>query len=648
MIDELREQFLIESRDLIAEAADHFQALEHNPQATAAIDGAFRALHTLKGSVALFAMRPAEQVLHGAEDLLERVRKGTSGLDGKTTKALIDCLDQIDRWIDDFEQHGALPDNAPAAAEAYLVALVPAETASVRESVEAPVAREGWLDDLLLREAQVLAASDRPLTAFRYEADADCFFRGDDPLATARGVPGLLSLAILPRTGEWPEAASMEPFTCFSIIEGLSAAPIDALRAIFRMVPDQVSFVALKHPAEQDQTGQVASEVRVKRSFRVDPARIDALGDAVGELLVAIHGFAGLAEEAERVDRSLAAKARAYQANLDRVTGNLHLMLGAVRSVPLESGLRRLPRLVREIAESLGKSVDFSITGQDVEIDKQVVDGIFEPLLHLVRNAIDHGIEGPERRKALGKSPIGKVSLAFSRNRDSIIAELTDDGVGIAPEAMRQVAVDRGLVTAEAAASFSDSAALRLIFMPGFSTASAVTELSGRGVGMDAVQVAVEKLRGSVEVDSGVGLGTTFRLILPTNTLTTRLLVVEAAGERFGVALDQVVETVGADQAKVVPIGSGIVCTVHGRTVPVLDLATLLGGKNSQHPNAKLVLVRSGGEPVAVRVDAFAERIDSLVRPANGMLALIPGVIGSALMSDGAVLLVLDLPGLAA
>jgi len=650
-MDELLEQFLLESRDLMAEAADHFATLARNPQATASIDGAFRAVHTLKGSVALFALKPAERVLHAAEDLMDRVRKGTSPLGADTIAALVVCLDQVDRWIDEFEASGTLPDTAPALADAVLAPLFGTAPVTPRDDAAETAAPAEWVAALKVREAVTLAGADRALTAFRYQPDADCFFRGDDPLATVATLPDLLAVAILPLGQHWPTADEIEPFSCFSVIEGLSAAPLDTVRAAFRMMPDQVKFAVVR-PAQEQDTGaaprdQLPGDIAINRSFRVDPARVDALGDAVGELLIAMHGFHALAADAERIDPALAAQARAYHANLERVAGNLQLGLGAVRSVPLEQGLRRLPRLVREIAESLDKSVEFSIEGQDIEADRQVANGIFEPLLHLVRNAIDHGIESQDQRRLTGKSTIGKITLRFHRERDLIIGELPDDGMGIDAARLRRVAIERGLVTPEAAAALDDAAALRLIFLPGFSTAASVTEVSGRGVGMDAVQAAVVRLRGSITIASQIGRGTRFRMALPATTLTTRLLVIEAGGDRYGISLDQIVETVGLDKVRLSPIGGGTACILRGRTVSVLDLAVLLGGAGSSRRDGKLVVTSVGGEPVALRVDAFGERIDRLVRPASGMLAQIPGVIGSTLMRDGDVLLVLDLQDLA-
>lgn len=647
-MDELLEQFLIESRDLIAAASRDFAALARNPHFTGSIDSAFRAIHTLKGSVAIFAMHPAEQVLHAAEDILERARKGTAELDEATVTSLVACLDQIDRWVDELEQEGALAPEASGLASKLVGELAVAAPSVATAGKIAEQAGETWVAELLAREAAVLAGSDQSLTVFRYTPDADCFFRGDDPLAVVAAVPDLLSLAILPVQNSWPAAADFEPFACVSVLEGISAAPRDAVAAVFRLMPDQVAFAVLDQTSERDLGQSLERELRGNRTLRIDSERVDALGDALGELLVALNGISPLADHAATIDRGLAAQIRVVQANLERAASELRMSVGAVRAVSLEPTLRRLPRLAREIAESVGKTVDFEIVGQDIEIDKQIADGLFEPLLHLVRNAIDHGIESASTREACGKPAAGRVSLTFHREGDTIAACLRDDGAGMDPGRIRRAALERGALTAEAAEGLADAAVLRLIFAPGFSTVEIVTELSGRGVGMNAVEIAVEALRGTIDVESVHGAGTAFTMRFPANALTQRLLVIEAGGERYGVSLDQVVETVGVDTDRLLPVGGGIACVLHGRTVPVLSLAALLGGPDSDQSIAKLVVTRSRGEAVALRVDGFGERIDTLVRRPTGMLASVPGVTGSALLADGAVLLVLDLPELAA
>ena len=643
-MDELLEQFLIEGRELVAEASNDLSVLAGDLRAAGAIDSAFRAIHTLKGSFAVFALAPAERLLHAAEDVLHRARQQADLLDIAAVGALVACLDQTDRWIDEMEIGGVLSPDAEQAAARIIALLARSGDSKEPEPVAAVQPQADWLVSLTDREAAAIAQAAGPLVAFRYTPDADCFFRGEDPLAVVEHVPALAALAILPVNGKWPAIDALEPFACFSVIEGLSTAPEAEVRAAFRFQLSQVEIAAIQPPLTPPDIGETA---RGQSILRVDAKRIDALADGLGDLIVAINCLQPLVDELEPVDRALSARLRAAQASIERASGTLGRSLARVRLVPLEPMVRRLPRVAREIAQNLGKDVAFTFSGETIEVDKQVADGLFEPLMHLVRNAIDHGIELQGARRAAGKNGQAVVALSFQRDGDAITATVSDDGAGIDPARVRTAAVDRGMLSQDAADALDDATALRLIFRAGFSTASSVTEISGRGVGMDAVQVAIARLRGSIEIDSQPGIGTCFRIRLPVTALTTRLLIIEVAGERYGIPLEQVAETFRIEATALIPVGLGLACVLRNRTIPVLDLATLLNGRPSQGPYAKLVVTQVDGNPVAVRVDGFGERLDTVLRPTRGILASAPGVIGSAVLGDGGVLIVLDLPELA-
>ncbi|GAA0741426.1 MULTISPECIES: chemotaxis protein CheA [Sphingomonas] len=636
-MDELLAQFLVEGRDLVAQAAAAFDVLARDPGNAAAIDDAFRAIHTLKGSVAIFPMAAAERTLHAAEDVLERARKGGMALDGAATGALVACLDGVDRWIDDVELRGALGEDADGVAAALITGLPGREAAA---PVSSSAATPDWA-------RQLADGAEGPVVAFRYTPDPDCFFRGEDPLAIVATIPDLLRLDIRPAEGRWPALDAIEPFRCISILEGLSTASPEVVRAAFRMMPDQIALHRFEAAAPAP-TPDAPAEAGPATTLRIDAARIDALADGLGELLVAVNALAPLAARIEAQDRTLAAAVRTAQAGIERSAANLQRSVAAVRLVPLAPTLRRLPRLAREIAATLGKPIAFAMVGDGLEVDKQIAEGLSEPLLHLLRNAIDHGIEDAATRAAAGKPVEGRVTLTASREGDAVAITLADDGGGIDPARIRATAQARGLLDVEAADQLTDAAALRLIFAPGFSTAETVTGVSGRGVGMDAVQAAVEKLRGTIAIDSTPGRGTRFLLRFPANALTTRLLVVEAAGDRYGVALEHVVETVRVEQSALLPVGEGTACVLRGRTVPVLSLARLLGGTELPGAHAKLLVTSAEGERVALRVDDFADRIDAVVRPPSGLLAGVSGIGGATLLGDGGVLLVLDLPALVA
>ncbi|TCU58838.1 two-component system chemotaxis sensor kinase CheA [Novosphingobium sp. PhB57] len=644
MMDELLEQFLIEGRDLVAQAQGDLVALARQPERRDVLDSLFRAVHTLKGSVALFEMAPAERVLHRAETRLDQARRGDAVLTAEDFDGFVATVDQVDRWIDDVERDGRLP------ADAETRSLALAASLDEAERPPAPPETTGELPDWTAPIVRSAAAADGAgaMSAFRYRPDPDCFFRGEDPLTVVRAVPGLLAMELQPAP-DAPDLAQFEPFRCAMHLLGLSSAEPDDVRAAFRMVPDQVEVVRLRQgesepgaletaPADPGEGGGM---------LRVSALRLDVLAAEVGQLAVALNALEATAERAAVTDRALAAELRRVQGELSRALGRLSSTVAEVRRVPLQPVLRRLPRLARELAASLGKDVRFELAGEGAEVDKQVADAIFEPLLHLVRNAIDHGLESAERRAEAGKPATGTVRLSFQRSGDHLAVALSDDGKGIDAAVIRQAAVARGLLDEAAAAALTDRQALRLIFAPGFSTSQEVTDVSGRGVGMDAVQRAVERMQGSIEVESTLGQGTDIAIRLPLTAILTRLVTVRVAGERYGLRMDQIHETLRIDPAEIQELGHGRACVIRDRTVPVLSLAALLGHEDTPGGEAaRLVVTGAAGERIALRVDAVGERMDAAVRERSGLLAAMPAIGGTAVDADGGVLLVLDLPEL--
>lgn len=638
-MDELLQQFLIEGRELVADAHAALALLRREPRDMSALDALFRATHTLKGSVALFDMEPAEQLLHAAENRLARARTDEVPLDMPSCDALVATIDQTDRWIDALAANGVL------APEAARIAVQLSEPLAMGGEEAEPDGKTSastdprWLDALRLRP-EFSGQLEGAATAFRYRPDADCFFRGEDPLAVVAAVPALAAIAI-GRDGEWPALAAHDPFRCIAWIEGISGADADAVRAVFRLVPDQVEIAALD---ARDTSIAIGGEGDAKAaSLRVDANKLDRLARQSGELTVALHGLHGLAAGVERLDRALGAELRRVEAAIAQANTALRASVTDIRLVSLSPVLRRLPRLARELATSLGKDIDFSLAGDDSQVDKQIADSIFEPLLHLVRNAIDHGVEDPAGRVAAGKPPRGSVALSLAVEGDRLAVTLRDDGRGIDAERIRASALGKGLVEEAEAAALSDAQAQRLIFLPGFSTAAVVSTVSGRGVGMHAVLAAVERLQGTIDLDSAPGRGTSFRISLPLAAITTRLLTVRAGDGVYGLRLDQIAETLRLEAADLYTVGAGQACVVRDRTVPVLDLGALLGFAGEGEGTARLVVTEVTGEPIALRVKALGERLDALVREPSGLLARLSGIGGTSVQGDGSVLLVLDL-----
>ncbi len=630
-MDELLEQFVLEGRELVQQASDDLLAMAEGGTDPVRIDSALRAIHTLKGSAGLFDMAPLGAALHAAEDVMAGWRAARQVGSGETLSLLLDCLGMAGGWVEAIARTETLPGDAVARSRTLVDAL--------RAGLEgrAPVAtateeRPDWLSQIKGDDAAGLARS-----AVRYEPSSNCFFVGDDPLAVLRQVPELLALRIVPRA-PW-SLAEYDPFACNLVISALSAAPAESLRSLFRFLPDQAQVVALSSQlAPPAGTMEPAS-----RTLRVPMERIDALADLVGELFIAKNRMSFAAQSdgtgiAQRRDLAAA------QAELDRLAGFLHRAVMSLRLVPLEQSLRRLPLLVRETAARLGRDVGFTMQGMSVQADKGTVDALFEPLLHVLRNAVDHGIEPPEIRVAGGKPARGSITLQAALEGGQVVLLVTDDGAGIDPDRLRQVAASRGLVAAQTLAAMDEKALLDLVFLPGFSTAAEVTHISGRGVGMDAVRNAMQALGGQVGIARAPGGGTQVRMSVPQSLSVATVLTVHADDAVFGVPVESVSELARVQRGAILPVRDGQAFVLRQRTIPLLNLAQLLGRPAKPPPPvAQMLLFGAGDHRVGIEVDGFGARLDVVLRPLPALLSATPGMRGSALLGDGTVLLVLEL-----
>jgi len=647
-MDELFEQFMIEGRELIAKATEDLMALEADLSDAGRLDSAFRAVHTLKGSVAIFDLAPMGVALHAAEDVLGMVRSAGEPMDLLVARSLLSCLDQCDQWMDVVEESGHLPSEAPKDAVRIATGLL-ALTASPAPSFQDRPVDDSWLGDLLQRHSNRLAGprdASRPLVAVRYRPAPDCFFAGDDPMSFVRTVPELLALDMR-AVDSWPPLEEFDPYRCNLLIELVTAASEADVRALFRFVPDQVEIAPVAPPiTDAAQDSQPSRGAEARRTIRVDSLQIDRLLDLVGELVVTKNGFAQLAAHAETgmEPKAIAGAIRAVQATTDRLVTDMHRAVMDVRMVPLERQFRRLARMVRELAQRLDRNIALTVHGEETRVDKAVADALFEPLLHLVRNAVDHGIEPPEARQELRKPSQGSLALSARLLGDQILIEIRDDGAGVDPARVRKVAAERGIVPSERLQDMDDAGAIQLIFAPGFSTANAITDVSGRGVGMDAVKTAIEQLGGRVSLASRRGEGTTVSLRLPATAALTTVLVVRIGDERFAIPLDLITETVRIARSAILPVGLGRAFVLRDRTLPLIELAALLGtGSKSEARDARILVVDGGQGRVGIAVDDFSERLDVMLRPMTGLLAHIPGVSGTTLLGDGSVLLILDI-----
>jgi len=364
-----------------------------------------------------------------------------------------------------------------------------------------------------------------------------------------------------------------------------------------------------------------------------------------GELIAANNAIGHVVKLAQAGDPSVPGLLKDRHADLEHLIGELQSSVLGMRVRPLRAVLQRFPRVVRELSASLNKSVRLVIEGDETEADKVIVEMLFEPLLHLVRNAIDHGVESQQARMAAGKPPVASVHIKARRQSDQVLIEISDDGSGIDAGRVREVAKARGVVTEDVLATMSEADIIDLIFAPGFSTVAEVTQLSGRGVGMDAVRKAVERIGGKVSIASRARQGTTVKLSLPFSVMVTQVMTVEAGGQMFGLPLETIIETVRVPQTAIATVGTAKAIVLRNRTIPVIDLPTRLGVERARGADAEatLVIAVANGEWGGFRVDRVVERLDLILKPLEGLLVGTPGIIGTTLLGDGRVLLVLDI-----
>lgn len=384
------------------------------------------------------------------------------------------------------------------------------------------------------------------------------------------------------------------------------------------------------------------------KSLKVDQAKIDRLMNLIGEMVVSKNALPYLAQRAEEQFgvRELAREIKAQYAVINRIAEEMQDAILQVRMLPVSFVFQRFPRLVRDISRKLGKEVELVLEGEETEADKNIIESLADPLIHIVRNSLDHGLETPDVRRAAGKPAMGKLTIRAVQEGDRVLIDIIDDGKGIDPSVIKRKAYEKGVIDEATLERISDRDAVNLVFAAGFSTAEVVSDLSGRGVGMDVVRTAVEKVNGSLTLESEVGKGTRLRISLPLSMAVTKVMIVESDSQIFGIPMDHVVETVRVPSADIRAIKQSQVIVLRGSIVPLKALNTLLGLTNAARTNADdemaVLVVKVGGEAVGLIVDDFHETAEIIQKPLTGVLAGLGAYSGSALMGDGSVLMVLN------
>ncbi len=627
-LSQYAELFLAESREHLSACNQLLLELEKNPAARDPVSGIFRAMHTIKGMAATMGYARVADLAHRAESLLDLLRGGSSPVTDEHLQLLfrtVDGLEQAvalsvtghEREVDvaalgaELERAGGprvgAGGRAPSARAARPVEPPPAE----------PATAGGRLVQVTLRESAPLKGG-RALVA----------------LGRARALGSVH--AVTPPV----EAFESEDFDGRFTFRLESAAPAAAIVQTIERAGDVEQVTVAEEEVATPALEAATLEPGRARHLRVDLRRLDALMDLIGELVIARGRLNDLA--AARRDPPIDDVAL----HVSRLSRDLQDQIIQARMTPVWQVFDRFPRLVRDSARQLGKQVTLRVEGKEIELDRTILDELGDPLIHLLRNAVDHGIEPPEERRRVGKKPEGEIVLSAVRERASVMITIADDGRGIPRDKVLERAKREGLVDANAE-TITDDQLLRIIQRPGFTTAEALTSVSGRGVGIDVAVTRLRALGGTVEVRSEVGKGTSFVLRLPVTLAIVRALIAAVGRERYALPLTYVAETVDVGAAPATTIEGRDAIVLRDRVVPLVHLRRLLHAPGDEAlPHRPIIVLEMGERRAGVVVDGMLGQQEIVVKSFDSPKGTLPLFSGATIMGDGVPALILDAGGL--
>ncbi|MFV7425379.1 chemotaxis protein CheA [Stenotrophomonas geniculata] len=604
--DDITADFIIEAQEILDRLGEQLVSLEQAPQDSDQLNAVFRGYHTLKGGAGFLGVTAMVELCHAAEEALGAARAGQAVLQAHHFDAAQQSLDYLQSMLDAVSS-GTEPGYAPP----DLIAQFDVHGGAVAAPAAAAAPAAGGSD---------------LITDDEFEALLDQLHGGNAPTAVApakKADDGLISEdefeALLDQLhgGAAPgtkPAAAMAP------------APAAAPRPV--AAPAPVAKPAAKPLAEAEHT------------VRVDTKRLDAIVNLIGELVLSRNRLKTLRARLrdEELDRAVS--------TLDIATARLQSAVMRTRMQPVGKVFSRFPKVARDVARSLKKEVDLELIGAETELDRNLVEALADPLVHLVRNAIDHGVEMPDLREAQGKPRMGHVRLSAQQEGDYVSIEVRDDGAGIDPEKLRAKAREKGLIDPEAAARLSSEECLHLVFLPGFSTKQQVTDISGRGVGMDVVQSRIRELSGQIQIQSELGRGSRFLIRVPLTLAILPTLLVQAGEDVYALPLARVMEVLHAPRTSLGWFDGRAVLDRRSHTLPLVDLRQWLDVTPAASTLLTIVVLQAGEARFGLVVDQVRGREEVVIKPLPKALRGLRGYAGATLIGDGRMALILDVDGL--
>lgn len=610
-MEELLQDFLLEAGELLSQVDNKLVELEKRPADKDLLNDIFRGFHTIKGGAGFLNVEHLVALCHRTENLFDKLRNGELALNPELMDTILAATGTVRHMFGELAQSVQ-----PGAADAGLLAN---------------------LEAALSGKAVASVPSPAPATANTPEPAMSQAQTGGDDInwdvlhAALTGAPIPAAAQTASPTMEVAKAVSEAVSSVAAVPQ---AAPVPRAAPLQDTPPPAVRSMAAGTPPPQN--------LQKETTIRVDTARLDQVLNLSGEIGLTKNRIANLKSQIlhGKTDQETLKSLDVAVSQLDLLVSDLQNAVMKTRMQPIGRLFQKYPRLARDLARQLGKDVELVLSGEETELDKTMIEDLNDPLVHLVRNAVDHGVESPEERQAANKPPKAIVTLSASQVGDHIYIEISDDGKGMRPDVIRNKAIQKGLIDQETANSLDDRQSLHLVFMPGFSTKDEISSVSGRGVGMDVVKTNITKLNGKIDVLSLPGQGSTFTISLPLTLAILPVLVVRLNNQSFAVPLSMVREIIPIKQQEIQRVSGRATMVVRDEVLPIRSLARLIGWEAQKSP-AFGVLMHASDSTFILAVDGFVGRDDVVIKPLSDIKP--KGIAGATLSGDGSIVLVLDM-----
>lgn len=685
-VSQYLEIFLDESNEHLQTLSDQLIILEKEPDNSDTINEIFRAAHSLKGMAGTMGYKRMQNLTHDMENVFSEVRNGNMEVNSNLVDVLFQCLDALETYVDNIRetQDEGTDDNEPIikALNAFIASEGKGNAAPAAKKEEAPAATASVAPaddkDMPLADFEKNAVNEalkKNLHVYKIKVSVDenCILKAARAFLVFKNLEGHGDIIKSEPSVQDIEdekfdfdfsiiVVTEEKYdNIIALIKNVSEIKDAAGQEITQPFPEEQTEEAKEEKKETSAVSQTAKPAAAKpaakkpastgktsgsvsHTVRVDIEKLDVLMNLVSELIIAKNGLVSAShvegDEAAALNQSFTEQIE----YLERVTTNLHESVMKVRMMPIESVFSRFPRMIRDLNKKLGKKMELYMSGEDTELDRTVIDEIGDPIMHLLRNSADHGLESAEIRKERGKSEVGSIFLDAFQEGNNVVIEVRDDGNGIDTEKVKAKAVEKGTITQEQADVMTDKEAIDLLFRPSFSTAEKVTDVSGRGVGLDVVKSKIEALGGDVEVKTKYGEGSTFSIRLPLTLAIIQALMVKLGDEKYAISLGSIetIEDIPVSDIKYVHAKE--VIHLRGNVIPLIRLRDLLDvpGEPEESENITVVVVRKGDKQAGLVVDSLIGQMEIVIKSLGKYIRINKMISGATILGDGSVALIID------